>query len=176
MNAFEVLGISQDASHDMVKVAYRTKVKMCHPDQFTDKKKQLQAQEELIALNLAYEQALKLTAQKQVGYHGISLEQAKYIAKKLYDQGRYEMALRQLARAESKDAEFFYIEGNILFAMKEFSSAHQAYREAVRQSPDTLCYRQGALDAAVAFKKHNTVAHKILDWAGGIFNPRKKPS
>ena len=174
MNAFEVLGVSQGATRDMIKVAYRTKVKMCHPDQFMDKKKQLQAQEELIAVNLAYEEAMKLTAQNQVGYHGISLQQAKFIAQKLLDQGKYEIALRQLSRAETKDAEFFYIQGNILFKMKEYQSAHQAYREAVRMSPNTLQYRQGALDAAVAFKKHNTVGHKILDWAGGIFNPRKK--
>ncbi len=174
MNAFEVLGVAQNADQDTVKAAYRTRVKLCHPDQFIDQKRQLEAQKQLVALNLAYEEALKLTAQKQVGYHSVSVAQAKTYAKKLMDQGQYELALGQLARAEHKDAEFFFIEGDILFHMKQFSSAHQAYREAVRREPDNMQYRRGALDAAVQIKKHNKFLFRMADWAEGIVKPRRK--
>lgn len=175
MNAFEVLGLSMDADAESVKAAYRTRVKLCHPDQFIDQKKQAEAQEQLIQLNLAYEQALKLTAQRQVGFHTVSGPQAKAFAQKLFDQGNFESALRQLGRAETKDAEFYYLEGQILFALKEFGSAHQAYRAAVRLSPDNLTYRRGALDAALAVKKHNRLSYRVLDWAEGMLHPRKAP-
>ncbi len=174
MNAFEVLGLTMDADAESVKAAYRTRVKLCHPDQFIDQKKQAEAQEQLIKLNLAYEEALKLTKQNQVGYHSISAPQAKAFAKKLFEQGSYEMALRQLGRAETKDAEYYYLEGQILFALKEYLSAHQAYRAAVRLSPDDLAYRRGALDAALAVKKHNRLSYRVLDWAEGVIHPRKK--
>ena len=174
MNAFEVLGLTAEADQESVKAAYRTQVKLCHPDLFVDQKRQQEAQDKLIKLNLAYEEALKLTAQKQVGYHSVALPQAKAFAKKLFDQGNYESALRQLGRAESKDADYFYLEGQILFALRQYGSAHQAYREAVRRSPDNLAYRRGALDAALAYKKHSKLPYRVADWADGLFHPRKK--
>ncbi len=173
MNAFEVLGLNADADTEAVKHAYRTRVKLCHPDLFVDQKKQVEAQEQLIQLNLAYEEALKLTAQRQVGFHSVPVAQAKAFALKLFEQGNYPSALRQLGRAETKDAEFYYIEGRILFALKEYDDAHQAYRAAVRVEPDNLTYRRGALDAALAAKKHHKPLYRVLDWADGIFHPRK---
>ena len=55
-----MLGVRPGADAAEVRAAYRRKVKECHPDQFTDVQRQKQAQDELIRLNLAYEQALKL--------------------------------------------------------------------------------------------------------------------
>ena len=58
-----MLGVRPGADAAEVRAAYRRKVKECHPDQFTDAQRQKQAQDELIRLNLAYEQALKLASQ-----------------------------------------------------------------------------------------------------------------
>ena len=58
--------------------------------------------------------------------------------------------------------------------MKQFSSAHQSFREAVRQSPDNHEYRAGALEAALEMKKHQKLAYRVADWAEGLFHPRKK--
>ena len=109
MNAFEVLGLSVDADQQQVHQAYRTRVKACHPDQFVDREAQQKAQEEMIRLNLAYEEALRLSAGRQVGYHAVPADQAKSIARKLMEQGRYESALLQLGRAETKDDEWYFI-------------------------------------------------------------------
>ncbi len=50
---------------------------------------------------------------------------------KMLGQKNPESALRQLLRAESRDDEWYYIQGNILMAMGQYESAHSSYREAV---------------------------------------------
>lgn len=174
MNAFEVLGLTLEADQQQVRQAYRTRVKACHPDQFIDQAQQQKAQEQLIQLNLAYEEALRLSAGRQVGYHAVPVSQAKDIARNLMNQGRYESALRQLGRANVRDDEWYYLQGLLLMQLRDYTSAHQSFRVAVRLSPDNNEYRSGALAAAVAYKKHQRLAYRVLDWADGVIHPRKK--
>ena len=78
MNAFEVLGLNEDADEAQVRRAYHQQVKVCHPDQFADGDAQRQAQDKLIQLNLAYEEALRKTAaQPSPASHTLSVEEAK---------------------------------------------------------------------------------------------------
>lgn len=174
MNAFEVLGLNMDADQAQVRAAYRSHVKRCHPDQFQEKEQQERAQEQLIRLNLAYEEALRITAQRQVGFSSVPVEDAKRMAQKLMEQGRTENALRQLMRASVKDAEWYYLQGELLMRMRQYASAHQSYREATRRDPDNLQYRRGAFEAAKAVKKHAQPLQKAADAIGGLFRPRRK--
>ena len=173
MNAFEVLGLSLDADQAQVRAAYRSSVKRCHPDQFQEKEQQERAQEQLIRLNLAYEEALRITTQRQVGFNAVPVEDAKLMAVKLMEQGRMENALRQLMRASGKDAEWYYIQGEILMRMRQYGSAHQSYREATRRDPENLLYRRGAFDSAMAVKKHSQPLQKAADAITGLFHRKK---
>ena len=83
MNAFETLGLRWDADQAQVHAAYRSRVKGCHPDQFQDQAQADQAQEQLIRLNLAYEEALRIAAKRQIGFNTVSCEDAKSLARKL---------------------------------------------------------------------------------------------
>lgn len=173
MNAYEVLGLTGDADVQQVHAAYRTRVKTCHPDLFVDHDRQMRAQEELVRLNLAYEEALRLSSQRQVGFHDVPVGQAIAFAQKLMEQGRYESALRQLGRAQTRSDEWYYLEGKVLMALRQYSSAHQAFREAVRRAPDDNDYRALALDAALEMKKHQKIGYRVIDWADGLLHPRK---
>lgn len=176
VNAFELLGLKADATEQEIRQAYHLRVKSCHPDQFLNGEEQQKAQEELVRLNLAYEEALrKALAVKPTVYQKVPPEQAKTTAKRLLSQERYESALLQLGRAESRDDEWYFIQGQILMGMKQFGSAHQSFREAVRLQPDNNEYRRGALDAAVAVKKRQHWTYRMADWADGLIHPRKKP-
>ncbi len=176
MNAFEVLGLTADANEQQIRRAYHARVKRCHPDQFTDAEMQRKAQEELTELNLAYEEALKRAlTMKPTVYRRVPPGEAKATARRLLSQDRYESALLQLGRAENRDDEWYYIQGLILMGMKQFGSAHQSFREAIRLQPDNNDYRAGALEAAVALKKRQHWAYRMADWADGIIHPRKKP-
>ena len=166
-NPFEVLGVKPGADEQTVRAAYRRLVKGCHPDQFQDPQQQKAAQEQLIRLNLAYEAALKLVPRQTVGFNLISQEEAKHFARRLIEQGNLESALRQLGRADTKDAEWYCLQAEILMALKQYETAHQSYREAVRRDPDNRLYRQGALDAALAMKKNRPLGTKIADWVRG---------
>ncbi|MDD3214786.1 MAG: DnaJ domain-containing protein [Eubacteriales bacterium] len=171
---FEVLGISPSAEAAQVRAAYRKRVKACHPDQYQDPEKQHTAQEMLIELNLAYEEALKLCSQRHVGFNLVSQEEAKHFAARLVEQGNLESALRQLNRADSKDAEWYYLQGNILMGMRQYQTAHQSYREAVRRDPDNNRFRTGALNAAIAVKKNKQLLFRMRTWVEDIFKPNKK--
>ena len=174
MNAFEVLGLSAEANQQEVHQAYRARVKQCHPDQFTDAEMQKRAQEQLMELNLAYAEALRFCAGVKPEFRGVPVKQVIQVVKKLIEQGRYESALLHLSRADIKSGEWYFIQGQLLLKMKQFSSAHQSFREAVRIEPENREYRAGALDAAVALKKHQKLPYKMLDWAEGVLHPRKR--
>ena len=167
-NPFEVLGLHGSADADEIQAAYRALVKKCHPDQFLDAEEQRAAQEKLLALNLAYEEALKLAAPKRSSTytHTLPSADAKHLAQKMLGQKMLgqknpESALRQLLRAERRDDEWYYIQSNILMAMGQYESAHSSYREAVKRDPENNVYRQGALDAALAMKQSNTLQGRL---------------
>ena len=166
LKPFELLGLKPGADAQDVRAAYRRMVKACHPDQFQDPVRQKAAQEQLLQLNLAYEEALKLASQHRVGFNLISQEEAKHFAQRLIDQGNLESALRQLGRADSRDAEWYYLQGQILMGLRQYETAHQSYREAVRRDPQNRRYREGALDAALAAKKHKPLAQRLKGWMG----------
>ena len=168
MNAFETLGLRWDADQAQVHAAYRSRVKGCHPDQFQDQAQADQAQEQLIRLNLAYEEALRIAAKRQIGFNTVSCEDAKTLARKLMEQGRNENALRQLARADSKDAQWYCLQGEILMNLHQYDSAHQSFREAVRREPDNLQFRRGAFNAAMTLKKHQRPVQRAVDAVGRL--------
>ena len=175
LNAFEILGLSEDADEQQVRQAYHQRAKACHPDHFEDGEAQKQAQEQMIRLNLAYEEAMRRTADRQRAvFHTVSAEEAKRIARKLLEQQRYESALLQLSHAETRDDEWYYIHGQLLMGMHQYHTAHQSFREAVRLKPDNNEYRQGALEAALAVKKHQKWAYRVADWAGSLLHARNK--
>ena len=176
MNAFEVLGLTADANEQQIRRAYHARVKRCHPDQFTDAEMQRKAQEELTELNLAYEEALKRAlTMKPTVYRRVPPGEAKATARRLLSQDRYESALVQLGRAESRDDEWYYIHGQLLMGMRQYNTAHQSFREAVRLKPENNEYRRGALDAALAMKKHQKWPYRVAEWAGGLLHRKDHP-
>jgi molecular chaperone DnaJ len=173
-NPFTVLGIPTGSDDHAVRKAYRQRVKECHPDLFQKPEEQKAAQERLVTLNLAYKEALRICGTKRVGFNLISPEEAKHFARKLMEQGNPESALRQLNRADHKDADFFYIQGNILMALEQFATAYQSYREAVRLNPEENRYRRGALNASLAIKRSHALWYRIAKHLRELFGIRGK--
>ena len=164
-NPFEVLGLNAGADADDVRNAYRRLVKTCHPDKFLDADERKAAQEKMIALNLAYEEALKLTVSRRAAVDSYNRElsgaEALALAEKMLKRQSPESALRQLLRTRDRSAAWFAMQGHALMAMEQYESAHQSYREAVRREPNNNTYRRGALEAAVALKKSRTIAGRL---------------
>lgn len=160
---FETLGLRAWADPDEIRSAYRTLVKKCHPDMVQDPEQKKLAQERMVQLNLAYEEALRLASPRQNAswQQELPCEDAVQLAKKFLSRGNPENALRQLSRAETKDAAWYAVQGKILLTMGQAASAHQSFREAVRRDPENNEYRAGALDAALAMKREKTIPGKL---------------
>lgn len=171
-NPFEVLGVRPGADAAAVRAAYRQKVKECHPDQFVDKEKQKRAQEELIRLNLAYEEALKVASRQRVGFNVIAQEEAKHFAQRLVEQGNLESALRQLERADSRDAGWHELKGRILMGLRRYEEAHCSYRAAIKMDPENRSYRAAALDAVVAERNSKKLNVKLQNWVADNFKKK----
>lgn len=161
---FRVLGLPPNADEKAVRAAYRAEVKKCHPDQFQDEDEQRAAQGQLTLLNIAYQEALKRTSAHQIGYSMVSVDTALMLAQKMLDQNSPEKALRQLGRAESRTAQWYYAQGRILESLHQYDTACQSYREAVHMEPENMGYRRAALDAETRRKKAATFPYIIGEW------------
>lgn len=167
--AFERLGLKPDADEAAIRSAYRKLVKACHPDNFQDPEEQQAGQQELISINLAYAQCLKIVESRRKPSPRLPMAQAKYWAKNLLARKQYDMALFQLNRSEGKDAEWHALQGEALTGMNDHAAAAQAWRAAVRLAPDNRDYRRAALAAEMALKRSQTLAGRLAGKARSLF-------
>ena len=163
-NPFEVLGLKGLASPDEIRSAYRALARKCHPDMITDPSEKEAAQRRMVALNLAYEEALRL-ASPRTGSNAVTPElssaEAILMAQRAMARDNPEGALRSLVRCEHRDGEWYYMQGKVLMAMEEYDSAHQSFREAVKLDPENNVFRAGALAAAVAQQKAEKLPGRV---------------
>ena len=162
-NPFEVLGLKGWADQEEIRAAYRSLVKQCHPDMIQDPTLKEEAQQRMVRLNLAYEQALRLASPRNAAPVGpeITVADAVLMAERSLARDNPEAALRQLMKCDKHDGDWYYMQGKVLMALEQYESAHQAFREAVRQSPENNVYRSGALAAVVAQKEQATLHGRV---------------
>ena len=162
-NPFEVLGLKGWADQDEIRTAYRTLVKQCHPDMIQDPLLKEEAQQRMIALNLAYEEALRLASPRpqMPAEPEMSAAEAILMAERALARNNPESALRQLMHCDKRDGDWYYMQGKVLMALEQYESAHQSFREAVRRSPENNVYRSGALAAVVAQREAATLHGKM---------------
>ena len=159
-NPFEVLGLQGWADPDEIRAAYRALVKQCHPDMIQDPRMKEEAQTRMVALSLAYEEALRLASPRNHPQQpGMEPSTAEVIlmAERSLARDNPEAALRQLMRSEKRDGDWYYMQGKVLMALEQYDSAHQSFREAIRLSPENNVYRSGALAAVVAQREQATI-------------------
>ena len=164
-NPFEVLGLKGLATPEEIRSAYRALARQCHPDMIRDPAEKEAAQTRMVALNLAYEEALRLSSPRISSPVTPELSSAEAIlmAQRAMARDNPQGALRSLIRCEEaeRDGDWYYMQGKVLMAMEEFDSAHQSFREAVRLDPDNNVFRAGALAAAVAQQKAQKLPGKV---------------
>ena len=163
ISPFQVLGIRPWADAEEVRDAYRALVKQWHPDMIQDPAARQQAQQRMVEITLAYEEALRLTAPRHKSRITPELhpDDAVALAEKRLSQGRPEEALRQLLRTEERGAVWFAVQGRVLMEMRQYESAHQSFREALRLDPDNHGYHREAFEAESALKKSRTFPGKV---------------
>ena len=174
MDVYDILGVKRGADKEEIKHAYHIRAKQHHPDRYTDPAEQEAAQQRMVALNIAYEKALKDAKEPVLRFADLPLDKVLPLVRRLIDQGQLEAALLQLGRSEAKDARWFALQGEILMAYREYDTAHQSFREAVRREPEDMDYRRQALEAAVQVKRRKHLPIRLKDSIGSIFGGKKR--
>ncbi len=159
---FVLLGVEDTVTEAELRRAYHQKAIACHPDQFRDEEAREAANRRMVALNRAFEEALRaLDSAPSWKRNLLSCEEAVTLAGQLLKQGEPENALCQMLRATSRDASWYATQGAILMAMKQFESAEQSYREAVRMDAANIHYRAELLKAQQAFRESKTLTGRL---------------
>lgn len=161
-NPFEVLGLKGWADQDEIRNAYRVLVKQCHPDMIQDPVRKQEAQNRMVQLNLAYEEAIRMAAHRSSAPDVELLPAAAVLmAERSLARNNPEGALRTLLKCEKRDGDWYYMQGKVLMAMEQYDSAHQSFREAVKRCPDNNVYRSGALAAVVARREAESLPGRM---------------
>ena len=167
---YSVLGVSQSASDDEIKKAYRELARKYHPDNYHDNPLADLAQERMKEINEAYEAVQsQRKAQRSGGYSASgagygtgyggyqSAYQGSYQGSSRYQRVRMAISSGDLNLAEellnaqtNHDAEWNFLKGAICYRRGWLDEARRYYETAVQMDPSSREYRQALefMDAA----------------------------
>lgn len=144
-NPYEILGVSESASDEEIKKAYRDLAKKYHPDNYNDSPLADLAEEKMKEINEAYDQICEMrrnggSSSSSNGSYGTgsSYTRTSYPDVRSYiNSGRLDDALELLngVAADSRNAEWYFLMG-IIFSRKGWSEqANTYFQEAYRREP-----------------------------------------
>lgn len=157
---YSVLGVSQGASDEEIKKAYRELARKYHPDNYQNNPLADLAEEKMKEINEAYDILVKQRssggAQQSGGYGGYqSGYQAGYQqqysgsanptyarVRSYINAGDIQTAERLLMEVGQKDGEWYFLSGSIAYRKGWLDEAIQNYSRAVQISPNNMEYRQ----------------------------------
>ena len=168
---YQILGVSENASDEEIKKAYRELARKYHPDNYHDNPLADLAQEKMKEINAAYEQITKERASgRRTGgaggaygggsygyggyqsYGGYGSSQSYSGQSSVLQQARIAINTGNISRAEAllanysdHNAEWNFLKGVVCYRRGWMDEALRYYRTAVQMDPGNAEYRQ-ALD------------------------------
>ena len=170
---YQILGVSENASDEEIKKAYRELARKYHPDNYHDNPLADLAQEKMKEINAAYEQITKERASGKrgsgsggasygasgyggyggyQGYGGYGGSQSYSGQSSVLQQARIAINTGNISRAEAllanysdHNAEWNFLKGVVCYRRGWMDEALRYYRTAVQMDPGNAEYRQ-ALD------------------------------
>ncbi len=145
---YEVLGISPDADDEAIKKAYRELARKYHPDNYSDNPLSDLAEEKMQEINEAYDEIIKRRKNGSggnsygSGYSGASSSFADI--RKLIADNRLEDAQELLdgVPVASRNAEWYFLNGSVLYRRGWFDGAYASFSNACRMDPQNAEYRE----------------------------------
>lgn len=143
---YTVLGVSKDATDEQIKNAYREQARKYHPDNYTDNPLSDLASDKMKEINDAYDQ---ITAERRGGsgssdagaYSSSSSNFADI--RSMISSGRLEEAQELLDGVPpgKRDAEWYFLNGSVLYRRGWFEDAYTSFAAACRLNPSNAEYR-----------------------------------
>lgn len=155
---YAVLGISKNATDEEVKTAYRNLAKKYHPDNYGDNPLSELAEEKMEEINAAYDKIMNERKRRKssAGNTNYSANSAFPEIRSLINQNLLEEAQKQLDAVPvgSRNAEWYFLNGSVLYKRGWFDNAYTCFSTAVRMEPNNPEYRE-------AFNRINNGRHSF---------------
>lgn len=153
---YEVLGVSQSATDEEIKRAYRNLARKYHPDNYQDNPLSDLAEEKMKEINEAYDLITKNRTGGGSGtgysgyqsgssyqYGGYSSGTGEYAQVRQHiNMGNLDTAEQILQGSSAKTGEWYFLMGSIAYRRGWLDEARQNYQIACRMEPNNLEYRQ----------------------------------
>lgn len=153
---YSILGVSQSASDDEIKKAYRDLARKYHPDNYQNNPLADLAEEKMKEINEAYD---VITKQRSGNYHQSSGNYGSYNSagqnrsygnqdptyarvRSLINAGNLSAAEQLLFQMPTKTAEWYFLSGSIAYRKGWLDEAKQNFNMAVQMEPNNMEYRQ----------------------------------
>lgn len=154
-NPYEVLGVSKNATDDEIKTAYRNLARKYHPDNYVDNPLSDLASEKMKEINDAYDEIVNSrkhshSKKSDNTYGNYSTNNTKFPEiRNLINQGRLEQAQELLdgVPPQNRDAEWYFLNGTVLYRRGWFDQAYTSFATAVRMNPQNPEYRNAMNNA-----------------------------
>jgi len=148
---YSVLGVSNDATDEEIKKAYRALTKQYHPDNYEGNPLSDLAKEKMQEINDAYDE---ITLSRKNAKNGGAADQNQYYGaytsnsefadiRAMIAAGRIEDAQTLLdgVPPEKRNGEWYFLNGTVLYRRGWFEDAYTSFATACRYNPENQEYR-----------------------------------
>lgn len=140
-NPYEVLGVSERASEEEIKKAYRTLVKQYHPDRYTDNPLKDLADEKLREINQAYDSIMSTNGKKRSeGYDSSQKSSDFQHVRDLINRRNFREADQILRSSNNRTAEWHFLMGVVFMNQGWYDQAFSYVEKAVNMNPSNPEY------------------------------------
>lgn len=147
---YSILGVNKNSTDDEIKAAYRELARKYHPDNYVDNPLSDLASEKMQEINTAYDSIMNMRKNSggSKGYNYSNTNNnstnTNYPDIRNYiNQGRYDDAQSLLdgIAVERRDAEWYFLNGTVLYRRGWFDASYTSFATACRMDPGNPEYR-----------------------------------
>lgn len=171
---YSVLGVSRDATDEQIKSAYREQAKKYHPDNYSDNPLSDLAAEKMQEINDAYD---AIMSERRSGKRSADSSSNNYSGgasafpevRTMINQGRLEEAQELLdgVPPQSRNAEWYFLNGTVLYRRGWFDNAFTSFATACRMEPQNPEYRNAMNNAQRQAGRQSSPYYSSGNYGGG---------